>query len=570
MTVRQSRTPSGLGWLLLSFALAVPWLVPTHADPWTAFYAEWLMAALLLPIAGWAVVRAAHWELCAVAAALGALSLVPLAQATFGQFVFPSESWLIASYIGGVAVAVAVGRAAEQIAPGRLVDALFDSLIAAATISTALALYQWLDLDALGLLVVPAPGGSRPVANVGQPNNLSTLLVWGLIGLWRSHLRGRISSAASLGIGAFVLSGIALTQSRTGWVTVSMCALVGLLARRKLAPGRRWLVIPALFVWFCVVVAALGTLAHSVLPASALTLDQQLSAGTRPQAWALALQAIAREPWFGYGWLQSVRANLELADRFPSLHETTQYAHNVFLDLSLWHGVPLTLALVGGCCAWCYRRRRLTSGSQLLEWLALAVLLAHAMLELPHAHAYFLLPAALLVGTLGAEGDSPRVFSLPRWTAGVIVASLALVLVVMFVDYRRIEEDGVTRSLREARIGRLDMPESPPVYFLKGLNEGLHRLRVKPSRDMSSAEIQGMRRTLNRYPSIRALLRYAQANVLAGDRAEATWAWQRLCAMHAESECRAAALDWTTAGVEFPELLGFAVPPASAASKPTR
>lgn len=561
--IQERRARVGLGWLLGTSALVVPWLVPTHAAPWTTFYAEWLMAATLLPVAAWTIVRSARWEFCAIAAGTAAMSLVPLLQAMFGLYTFPAESWLVAAYIVGVAMAMAVARAAEQVAPGQLIDALFDALVAAAAISSALALYQWLDLDVLGLMVWSPPSGTRPVANVGQPNNLSTLLVWGLVGLWRSHVRGRLGGAAAVCAAAFILVGVALTQSRTGWVAVAMCAALGLLARHKLAPGRRWLAVVGLFAWFCGLVLVLGAAGHSVLPASAMTIDQQVTVGKRPMIWALALQAIAGAPWFGYGWLQGVRADLELAPRFESLQTTVQYMHNVVLDLAVWQGVPLTLAVVGGCAVWSYQRRRLTTAAQLLLWLALAVLSVHAMLELPHAYAFFLLPAALIIGTLGAQDRASTAFSLPRWVAGGAFAALALILAVMFVDYRRIEDDGLTRSLREARIGRLDMPESPPVYFLVGLDEGLHRLRVKPSRDMSAAEIQRMRRTLDRYPSVTALLRYAQANVLAGDRAEATWAWQHLCAMHPASACEAAAIDWATAGIAFPELLHFAVPPVA-------
>ena len=38
---------------------------------------------------------------------------------------------------------------------------------------------------ALGLMVWSTSPGGRPVANVGQPNNLSALLVWGVVGIWR-------------------------------------------------------------------------------------------------------------------------------------------------------------------------------------------------------------------------------------------------------------------------------------------------------------------------------------------------------------------------------------------------
>lgn len=557
-----------MGWLLWTAALATPWLVPTHAPPWSTFYAEWLMAVVLLPVGFWAAVRAARWELDAAAACMAALALVPLVQAGAGQFTFAPESWLIALTVGGAALAVVVARAGERIAPGQLIDALFDGLVVAAVASTALALYQWLNLDALGLMVWSTPPGGRPVANVGQPNNLSTLLVWGILGIWRLRVRGRIGAFASLAAASFLLFGVALTQSRTGWVAVAMCGVVGLLARHKLAPGRSWVAIIGLLAWFGLLVLALGAGGHALMPGAALSIDQQVSVGKRPQIWAFALEAIGRAPWLGYGWLQGVRAQLELAPQFASLQTTVQYAHNLLLDLALWQGVPITLAVVGGSALWCYRLRRLTSPPQWMLWLALAVLLVHAMLELPHAHAYFLLPAAIMVGTLAEQGGSRALVSVPRWVSAVLVVGATLALALVFVDYRRIEDDAMTRALREARIGRLDMPEPPRIHLLKGLDEGLRHVRVKPRRGMTAAELREMRRALDRYPSVNALLRYAQANVLAGDPAQATWAWERLCAMHPAAMCRAAAQDWATAAIEFTELATFAVPPAGVSLAP--
>ena len=113
------------------------------------------------------------------------------------------------------------------------------------------------------------------------------------------------------------------------------------------------------------------------------------------------MDGIGLSPWWGYGWNQSVQAHVLLASAYPELRVSVAHAHNLVLDLMLWNGFPLGLALTGGLGAWLwYQLRGATTPTQLLLLLALGVFGLHAMLELPHAYAFFLLPAALMMGSL--------------------------------------------------------------------------------------------------------------------------------------------------------------------------
>ena len=69
----------------------------------------------------------------------------------------------------------------------------------------------------------------------------------------------------------------------------------------------------------------------------------------------------------------------------------------------LWNGVPLGLSLVGGLGLWFWHQLRgISTPTHLLLLLGVGVFLLHAMLELPHAYAFFLLPVALMIGTASA------------------------------------------------------------------------------------------------------------------------------------------------------------------------
>ena len=91
-------------------------------------------------------------------------------------------------------------------------------------------------------------------------------------------------------------------------------------------------------------------------------------------------------------------AIVDAAD-YPALGVAVQHAHNLVLDLVLWNGVPLGLLLVGALAWWAWRQvRDAQTAQQRLLLLALGLLLLHALLELPHLYAFFLLPAAAMAG----------------------------------------------------------------------------------------------------------------------------------------------------------------------------
>lgn len=558
--------PTGIGWALGGVAAALPWLLPTHAEPWTTFHSEMLAAVVLLALAVWALCAGqGRWALDVLAAGFLLVACVPAVQAWSGLFVFPLEAWLIGLYLAGIATAVAVARRAEELAPQRVPDALFAGLAMAAILSTGMALYQWLGLDALGLMVAPPLVGGRPAANVGQPNNLSTLLVWGLIALWWGYQRRRLGGAVAVLGAAFLLLGVALTQSRTGWMAVALLGLAAVLGRRVLGTGPRAKVFAGLALWFVLAVLVREPAGQALLGAASSTLGDQVAVGKRPAIWMLALEGIGRSPWWGYGWNQSVQAHVLLASGYPGLHVSVAHAHNVVLDLMLWNGLPLGLLLVAGLGAWFwFQLRGASTPAQQLLLLALAVFGLHAMLELPHAYAFFLLPAALMMGALNAARPVAVLCRLPRAVVALVIAGQAVLLALMFDDYTRVEQDLAAYRMRMARIGDLRPRPSPDLRVLQPLQSALESLRTEPRRNMSPDELARMRRVLTRYPSAEGLFRYAQASAINGRPDEADWALKLLCSMHRIESCEAAAMDWAAAAADgHPEMKRVTVPSAA-------
>lgn len=549
--------PTSLGWVLLAVCLSAPWLIPVHTEPWPTLYSEVVAGLVMLPFAAWVLAaRRGRLEFDALSIGFALVALVPLLQAAGGLFLFPAEAPVVSVYLVGLSLAVAVARSSEAYAPGRLSDALFAGLVIASLASTALALAQWLHLD-WGPLLAAIPGGVRTVANVGQPNELSTLLVWGLVGLWWAHLNRHIGGGVTLLAAAFLLVGVASTQSRTGWLAVGMLFITGLASPASLGSAKHRVAFMGLGLWFVLLVLVWPAATHLVDGGDALSLNAQLSIGQRPEIWAMMIDGICHRPWFGYGWNQGRLVQLSVLPNYSDLKIGVQHAHNLVLDLMVWNGVPLGLGLVALLGAWfLWQLRCATTAAQVLLMLALSTFMLHCMLELPHCKAFFLVPAALMMGTLNARSVLPAMLRVPRAAAAFGVAVLAGALVLMWIEYRRIEVDLLSYRMRVARIGHLPSPPSPDIHVLSGLQSALVNLRIEPRAGMDAKELERMRRTSIRYPIESALFRYAKAAALNGQTLSAQESLSRWCLLFPKDRCDVARTAWGEFVTEHPEI-GF-------------
>lgn len=538
--------PTGLGWALWVCLAASPWLLPLHSEVWAAFHAEALAAAAIVPIALWLGLRYRQgWQLDSTALGLLLLSGVPLVQAPFGLFVLPGESLFVAGYLAAFAVAVIVARRAEEANPGRWIDALMAALVLASLLSTGIALYQWLGLDGLGVLVHYRALHGQALANVGQPNNLATLLCWGIVAIWLGHSRGKLGAVVALLAVAFLLVGVALTRSRTGWLEAALLAGAALYMRQRRQSGPTVMATLLLLGWFGLWALGAPSWAQLVRGEAPEALRAASSIGLRPAIWRIAIDEVLRSPVVGHGWNQSVPAYLQVFQGHPDIRLVVNHAHNLVLDLLVWNGVPLGLVIVGALALWGrVQWRACQSQAQRLLLLALALLLVHAMLELPHTYLYFLLPAGVMMGTLEAMRSSKPRVAVPHWAGALVAVLLGLAVVFAVQDYNAIEREVRAARMRDAGIHHPDPPPEAEPRVLGFLHAAIRLMNTEPSRELPLSRLAEMRRVLDRYPTYGALSRYARAAALAGQPAEAQWALDRLCALNSAPRCEAVLREW--------------------------
>lgn len=561
-----------IAWPLWAALGAVPWLLPTRTEPWTTFWADALTAAVWLLLAAVVVSGACRGRgqrqdsgaaVAIDALPVAALGLVPFIalQAAAGRLVFSTEAIVLASYPAAFASAIVIGRYCTEHAGARFTDHLWASLFIAALLSAGHGMAQWLRVEPLDWLTPPAQPDGRAIANVGQANHLATLICWGLLAVWRARLTGLIGGAAAWLVAAYLMFGLALTQSRTPWVIALTVVLVAWAGRRALGVGRPgWapLTLPLIYVagWAAMIYAPelLGLSA----PRSAA---DPTTGGLRLAIWRLALEAIAERPLLGWGWNQFWVAWTSLAPgRFP-VASPEGYAHNLVLDLLIWNGLLVGGGFVAAVSWWLWRVGRAARTAE--QWLLLAgvsVFLVHSMLELPHAYLLMLLPVAGMIGALSATAPLRPLLRVRRRWVGLAAIGLASLLVAFAHDYSAIEERRQSQRIREVRI-LATQPLAPlDLVILRWMAEVDTALRPRPPEAMSADDTARLRTTLTRYASAGGFARYAQAAALHGDLEGAAWGLRTLCGLHRRHICEPALREWREFTRQHPSAASVPLP----------
>ncbi len=366
----------------------------------------------------------------------------------------------------------------------------------------------------------------RPFANFAQPNHFGLLMVMAVVavaGLFEMlDISVRWVLHAAL---AFFGWGILISESRA-----SLLALVAVgacwLSTRRSVPTRLRLndVAIAIFIMFLLAWIR-DPLQHALLikGAEARSFSE---VGPRYWIWVNFWAAISARPWFGYGFNQGVLALAEVAKQVhPS--RNTIYAHNFVLDLMVWLGIPLALVMVVALLRWMFSwlracpdvARMAQSHWVFAIWLALLV---QSMFEFPFAHAYFLLPAALLAGAITRPGSAMKIklkntAIVANFWVMALAAGASILLAVTVYEYFQMESDFRVNRFFRANFHNIDKPESRRKILvldqLEALNLSAH---FKLTKDMSPETLEQMRVLARRFHILSVRFEYAKALALNG------------------------------------------------------
>lgn len=551
-----------LGAVLLC-AVPATWLVPSHFSPWLAAWLDGL-AMLLLVVGALALGSRSRWP------PTWGLILLLVAASVAGQWAtglirFGGDAWIVMLYVLAFALALAAGGAlmdGDARTQQRRIHGLALCLVLAAVASIGIALAQWTQTLSMGIYGIDVKPGGRPFGNLAQPNHLCTAAFMGLgamLALFEARRTGRFGLAAGA---AFLMLGMVASGSRTGWLQLATGFVVFLALRQRC----RLRLHPAAAVAGLLVFAALSLAWPALNEASGLTgsrsLESATQEGLRVPLWLALVDALSHRPWTGYGWQQVVHAQWAVALDHASIQRHFEHSHNVVLDLLVWAGLPLG-GLLGGLLALALLRplARWRDAQTLGLYIGVLGLFVHGLLEYPHAYAYFLIPAGLVIGVShvrnAASGGRAAGW---RWSL-VLAPPFALALAITVSDYLDAETNHRTLRLESARIGvsRIESP-APQLRVLTQLEAFLGFARLEARAGMSADELQWFRDVAMRFAYPPSMLRLAVAEGLNGQPQAAADTLNRLCAMHPPARCDEAREAWIAAQLRWPQLAAVPAP----------
>ena len=534
-------------WLFnASVALALAWLLPNHSHPWLTFHADAWVAVMLATVAIFVLRQnrfSVDWHRVTVVAA--ALAAVPLLQHAVGIIPLFGIAWINSVYLIGFVLALLVGAAWEQESPGQCADYLFLALGIASFASVGLQLYQLFIIEGAGPWILYS-SGTRHSANLAQPNQLASLLMLGLVSCGWGFYRGQLDAISAIAAAAFMLVGVALTESRTAWVNISVL-FTSMVIWRHLLPSKRLLwTMAGLVAFFFACVLALPTVYDFIwdgFPASLRT-DSPVK-DPRWIIWSMFFKVAFYKPLFGFGWGQTHVAQLMLPNEHLDQSGLYSSAHNLFIDLIDWSGFPIGLAVSAVLFGWFIAAiRRLSTFLHLALFAALLILGIHAMLELPLHYAYFLLPAGLLMGCLNASLRLPKTFGPNRsLTAFVFIVGLGA-LGVTIRDYFRVETSMFGLRFEQKKIETSIPPTPPDVLALTQWRDYMVFARMEPKGDLPPSELARLCDLVTSMPGNLVMYKIAATMVYNGQPAEAQQWLKRACMFTAKEQCEKTRLQW--------------------------
>lgn len=556
------------------FALAL--LLPVGDAPWFSFWREWVasIAVLLLTLGAASTLRdearPLRVPLLSVPGLALALSGLCWLQFAFGIVPWREDALLGSTYLAAFALCWAFAASLPDAERAQLIDRLAAALLATALLSAPLAVAQWAGW-VRGELGMPMAGG-RPVAHMEQANLLCSLLIQGIVGLWRLHARGRIGARAVMAALLLLVPAVVLTQSRVAWL-VGLTALAVAAWRRDLVPWRgTGRVIVAL-----VVLMAVGTLARPGLDAdlglTGVPLRDRTSEGLRPTVWMLFADAIALRPWTGWGVLQTGAAQFEVSPDHPSVRWFFSSAHNVALDLVLWFGLPLgSLAAAVLFITAARRLAAATSPEAVAAAFAAASLLLHSLVELPLHYAYFLLPLGLMLGgSTPPTGPTTSVIGLAlpvRRLVPLLALLPAMMLAWMAREYVELTDRRPILGIDEPT-RHLLLTASPPVPDVFALDrlQAFHAFAALPLQPgLAPRDLNAAQAMMRRAPTAPAIERAALLDGINGHVARTFDALRRLCKFQSTAACDESMRAWELWRLRWPQLPPWSPDPSSSRS----
>lgn len=497
--------------IFISFA----WLSPFHTYPWVTFSSELATFAAALALLTLFLNR--NIQIPKLQLYILPVAFVPLLQWSSGLVSDFSVALLSTAYLFGFWVMVAMGYnlSLQPNAREQLMKQVCWLLLIIASVTSLIAMVQWLGFESsvYGIMQLK---GNRPYANFGQPNNLATFLIIGLMGALFLYEKHKASLWLLIPSSLSILFAICLTQSRTSLLVCIFICIYWVIKQYKNKPRLNFI---KLFGWAATyfliagyllpIIAQLMTTNVGEAVTHTASLAQRAGSGhERLGMWMQIIHAIGERPWFGYGWNQTSVAVVE-SIHFNTVQVWFNSSHNVVLDLLVWNGLPLGSLIIVYFTAWLFWLNKNAKDTiSIVAILMVSAILMHAMLEFPQRYAYFLLPMGVLLGLIQAQTPNLKGLTLHRNVIRCVWLMSIVVLLVVWRDYKLFQDN--SRLVLKQKPVSEQILGSSRILMLTQFQQRLDWIALKPQTAMSDSDLLQLGEMVKNKATPYNLKKYAQ------------------------------------------------------------
>ncbi|MBN6527502.1 O-antigen ligase C-terminal domain-containing protein [Acinetobacter pittii] len=451
------------------FALAI--LNPIHFRPWASFLSEYFAFISLIFIFPLFFRKKLYIQKITLPILIA--SFIPLLHYLFGKVFYFSNAFLSFIYMFCFWITIIIGY--NLCLPKSKYNNFYENkyynptffltyfLIFLGFLSSLIAILQWLSLDE-SIFWIAELYGNRPYANLAQTNQLSTFLILSLISCWYLFEKKKFNNIFLTIICAVCIFSIALTQSRVAWLNIILIIIFYMISIKKysLRLERKFFL---LFVsWFVFCIIFLPTinsfLSNFLVITPTPSVVARASSGyQRLEIWNQMFHALLLEPWTGYGWHQTTAAQFSIVDQYPTKGWASS-AHNLFIDLIIWCGIPIGLLLIIYIFYLYIKIIKNTINTEgFISIVMISVIGIHSMFEYPLYYSYFLFLVGFLIG-IALSQISNTELSLSYGFSRFIFLLGLITSYCIYQEYNRIWDNiiaGQTYEMNNSR-NEVDLP----------------------------------------------------------------------------------------------------------------
>lgn len=483
---------------IVLFFLGLSYLNPNSFSPWPNFFQD---SSAILALILLSVVNIYNKNIKINKFILGffiIILFIILCQFFFGLLCFRQEFYLSLLFISIFLLSIINGLNFDKL------KELSFFFVTIGVISVFIQIIQWLNIyDSLFFLKA---NYYRTYANLGQPNNLATLLFICFLSNIYLYINTVKFKKIYNFIGLFFLLGIAMTQSRTSWIVFFLLLVIVYFKKNS----KLFIILKnyaCFFIVFILIIPYLNIYYHG----KGLTVIERLGSDySRLDIWKQMIFSVASQPWFGYGWNQSSAAQTKISLEHP-FSMWIEYSHNIFLDILVWVGVPFGGIIILMILSWLsIIFFRLKEDNDLIFFLIIIAFFVHCMLELPFAYAYFLIPIGFYVGVLTRKFFINNLIEI-KYFNFILIGAVCIISLFILRDYLNFSKKQEEYSSKYL-LGRLIAP-SDSLKILDALDLKNDIQYLDECYIIKNRNFKDIREVFYRYPSNKNVVAYYKTSI---------------------------------------------------------